>query len=134
MANDSDTYPEGLKSFANMIYVVDPSKVSVSELSGATTYGGEWYYLHADGKYDTTAGSTYEVKDVTAVITTKNVSVYPGKTAKINVKYSNTTPETTKVWSSSNTSVATVDKNGVVKGVKAGRAVISLTVQNPGDA
>lgn len=134
MANDSDTYPEGLKTFANMIYVVDPSKVSVNELSGATTYGGEWYYLHADGKYDTTAGSTYEVKDVTAVITTKNVSVYPGKTAKINVKYTNTTAQTTKVWSSSNTKVATVDQNGVVKGVKAGKAKITLTVQNPGDA
>lgn len=134
MANDSDTYPEGLKTFANMIYVVDPSKVSVSELSGATTYGGEWYYLHADGKYDTTAGSTYEVKDVTAVITTKNVSVYPGKTARINVKYTNTTAQTTKVWSSSNTKVATVDQNGVVKGVKAGKAKITLTVQNPGDA
>lgn len=134
MANDSDTYPEGLKTFANMIYIVDPSKVAVNENSGATTYGGEWYYLHADGKYDTTAGSTYEIKDVTAVITTKNVSVYPGKTAKINVKYSNTTPETTKVWASSNTKVATVDKNGVVKGVKAGKAKITLTVQNPGDA
>lgn len=134
MANDSDTYPEGLKTFANMIYVVDPSQVSVNELSGATTYGGEWYYLHADGKYDTTAGSTYEVKDVTAVITTKNASVYPGKTAKINVKYSNTTAQTTKVWSSSNTKVATVNQNGVVKGVKAGKAKISLTVQNPGDA
>ena len=134
MANDSDTYPEGLKTFENMIYIVDPSKVSVSELSGATTYGGEWYYLHADGKYDTTAGSTYEVKDVTAVITTKNASVYPGKTAKINVKYTNTTSQTTKVWSSSNTKVATVNQNGVVKGVKAGKAKISLTVQNPGDA
>ena len=134
LANDSDTYPEGLKTFENMIYIVDPSQVSVSELSGATTYGGEWYYLHADGKYDTTKGSTYEVKDVTAVITTKNVSVYPGKTAKINVKYSNTTPETTKVWASSNTKVATVDQNGVVKGVKAGKAKITLTVQNPGDA
>lgn len=134
LANDSDTYPEGLKTFDNMIYVVDPSKVSVSELSGATTYGGEWYYLHADGKYDTTPGSTYEVKDVTAVITTKNVSVYPGKTAKINVKYSNTTAQTTKVWSSSNTKVATVNQNGVVKGVKAGKAKITLTVQNPGDA
>lgn len=134
MANDSDTYPEGLKSFANMIYVVDPSKVEENETSGATTYGGEWYYLHADGKYDTKAGSTYEVKDVTAVLNTKNVSVYPGKTAKINVKYSNTTAQTTKVWSSSNTSVATVDQNGVVKGVKAGKATISLTVQNPGDA
>lgn len=134
MANDSDTYPEGLKTFENMIYIVDPSKVQENETSGATTYGGEWYYLHADGKYDTTAGSTYEVKDVTAVITTKNVSVYPGKTAKINVKYSNTTPETTKVWASSNTKVATVDQNGVVKGVKAGKAKITLTVQNPGDA
>lgn len=134
MANDSDTYPEGLKTFANMIYIVDPSKVAVNENSGATTYGGEWYYLHADGKYDTTAGSTYEIKDVTAVITTKNVSVYPGKTAKINVKYSNTTAQTTKVWSSSNTKVATVDQNGVVKGVKAGKAKITLTVQNPGDA
>lgn len=134
LANDSDTYPEGLKTFANMIYIVDPSKVEENPTSGATTYGGEWYYLHADGKYDTTAGSTYEVKDVTAVITTKNVSVYPGKTAKINVKYSNTTPETTKVWASSNTKVATVDQNGVVKGVKAGKAKITLTVQNPGDA
>ena len=69
---------------------------------------------------------------VTAVLNKKNVSVYPGKTAKINVKYSNTTAQTTKVWASSNTSVATVDQNGVVKGVKAGKATISLTVQNPG--
>lgn len=133
-AKENDKYPDGVKNFDNMIYIVDPSKVSVSDLSGATTYGGDWYYLHADGKYDTTAGSTYEIKDVTAVITTKNVSVYPGKTAKINVKYSNTTPETTKVWASSNTKIATVNQNGVVKGVKAGKATITLTVQNPGDA
>lgn len=133
-ANENAVYPEGVKNFGNMIYIVDPSKVDVNELSGATTYGGEWYYLHADGKYDTTAGSIYEVKDVTAVITTKTVSIYPGKTAKINVKYSNTTAQTTKTWASSNTSVATVDQNGVVKGVKAGKATITLTVQNPGDA
>lgn len=133
-ANESAVYPDGVKDFGNMIYIVDPSKVDVNELSGATTYGGEWYYLHADGKYDTTVGTTYEVKDVTAVITTKTVSIYPGKTAKINVKYSNTTAQTTKTWASSNTSVATVDQNGVVKGVKAGKATITLTVQNPGDA
>ena len=133
-ANENAVYPEGVKNFGNMIYIVDPSKVDVNELSGATTYGGEWYYLHADGKYDTTEGTTYEVKDVTAVITTKTVSIYPGKTAKINVKYSNTTAQTTKTWASSNTSVATVDQNGVVKGVKAGKATITLTVQNPGDA
>ena len=133
-ANKNTTYPAGMDTCANMVYIIDPSKVEENTLSGATTYGGEWYYLHADGKYDTTPGSTYEVKDVTAVITTKNVSVYPGKTAKINVKYTNTTAQTTKVWSSSNTKVATVDQNGVVKGVKAGKAKITLTVQNPGDA
>ncbi|QCT06687.1 Ig-like domain-containing protein [Ruminococcus bovis] len=133
-AGDSASYPDGVTSFENMIYVVDPTQTKVNDYSGATTYGGEWYYLHADGKYDTTAGSTYEVKDVTAVITTKTVSIYPGKTAKINVKYSNTTAQTTKTWASSNKSVATVDQNGVVKGVKAGKATITLTVQNPGDA
>lgn len=133
-ANESAVYPEGVKNFGNMIYIVDPSKVDVNELSGATTYGGEWYYLHADGKYDTTEGTTYEVKDVTAVLDKKSVSVYPGKTATIKATYSNVTAQTTKTWASSNTSVATVDQNGVVKGVKAGKATITLTVQNPGDA
>ena len=131
---ENANYPDGVESFANMIYIVDPSQMEENETSGATTYGGGWYYLHADGKYDTTAGSTYEVKDVTAVLNTKSVSVYPGKTATIKATYSNTTAETTKVWSSSNTSVATVNQNGVVKGVKAGKATISLKVQNPGDA
>lgn len=133
-ANESAVYPDGVKNFGNMIYIVDPSKVDVNELSGATTYGGEWYYLHADGKYDTTPGTTYEIKDITAVLNRKTVSVYPGKTATIKATYSNTTPQTTKVWASSNTKVATVNQNGVVKGVKAGKATITLTVQNPGDA
>ena len=133
-ANENAVYPDGVKNFGNMIYIVDPSKVDVNELSGATTYGGEWYYLHADGKYDTTEGTTYEVKDVTAVLDKKSVSVYPGKTATIKATYSNVTAQTTKTWASSNTSVATVDQNGVVKGVKAGKATITLTVQNPGDA
>ncbi len=133
-ANESAVYPEGVKNFGNMIYIVDPSKADVNELSGATTYGGEWYYLHADGKYDTTAGTTYEVKDVTAVLNKKTVSVYPNQKTTIKATYSNTTSQTTKTWASSNTSVATVDQNGVVKGVKAGKATISLTVQNPGDA
>ena len=133
-AGDSASYPDGVTSFENMIYVVDPTQTKVNDYSGATTYGGEWYYLHADGKYDTTPGTTYEIKDITAVLNRKTVSVYPGKTATIKATYSNTTPQTTKVWASSNTSVATVDQNGVVKGVKAGKATITLTVQNPGDA
>lgn len=48
-----DLYPEGLEDFDNMIYIIDgrPEKVTVNELSGKETYGGDWYYYYGDGKY-----------------------------------------------------------------------------------
>ena len=49
---ESDNYPDGTENFNNMIYVIDPSKTSES-VTGKKTYGGEWYYYHGDGKYDT---------------------------------------------------------------------------------
>ncbi len=38
-------------NFDNMIYIVDPSLTSESELSGQKTYGGEWYFYYGDGTY-----------------------------------------------------------------------------------
>lgn len=46
-----ELYPDGLESFDNMIYVLDPSKVIKNELSGKEVYCGEWYYYYGDGKY-----------------------------------------------------------------------------------
>ena len=50
---ESDNYPNGTESFDNMIFVVDPDMIPVSDFSLKSTYGGEWYYYYGDGCYGT---------------------------------------------------------------------------------
>lgn len=59
------------------------------------------------------------------------VEVERGKTVKLKVSFSpsNVTTKTIK-WTSSDKKVATVSKNGVVTGKKAGKAVITATAKN----
>ncbi|MDD5890327.1 MAG: bacterial Ig-like domain-containing protein, partial [Ruminococcus sp.] len=59
--NERETYPDGLRTFKNMVYVVDSNSRKFDCTSGAEIYSGEWYYLHADGKWDSTPGTTYEI-------------------------------------------------------------------------
>lgn len=47
--NESDIYREGLESFENMIYVINPSFHSTTELEPSRTWGGEWYYYYGNG-------------------------------------------------------------------------------------
>ena len=54
-------YTDGLDSKKKMIYVPDDIE---NESSGFKVYGGEWYYLHSDSKWDAEKGSVYEIKDV----------------------------------------------------------------------
>lgn len=56
---ESENYPEGTESFNNMIYIIDPEKTSVSELSKKSTFEGEWYYYHGGNKWDTALNPTY---------------------------------------------------------------------------
>ena len=48
---ESDLYPAGTESFDNMIYVIDPNKIDISDFSGKMTCGGEWYYYYGNGEY-----------------------------------------------------------------------------------
>ncbi len=67
------------------------------------------------------------------VLTSESLSVKTGKKIQITAKVSNVETQPHIYWASSDTSVATVDEKGVVKGVKAGRAVISATTQVDGE-
>ena len=60
------------------------------------------------------------------------LTIATGKAYKIGatISPSNTTQSKVLTWSSSNTKIATVDKNGVVKGIKKGTATITVKTSN----
>ncbi|MCH5202209.1 MAG: Ig-like domain-containing protein [Oscillospiraceae bacterium] len=136
-AGESAIYPEGTKSFNNMIYIPDVNQVSINEIGGSKQYGGEWYVLHADGTWDTTLVNG-EVADPWVV---PNIDVRLNKNAaELNAGETTTlVPEVTKAgaaveWSTNNAAVATVDENGVVTALKKGVATITCKAINPADA
>ena len=77
-------------------------------------------------------GAEKELQKVTVTLDKTAAAVYTGKTTTL--KATTNDSDAAVTFKSGNTKVATVDQNGVVKGVKAGKAKITLTVQNPGDA
>lgn len=124
-------YPDGLDSKEKMIYVPDDIE---NESSGFKVYGGEWYYLHSDGKWDAEKGSVYKTKDVNVKLNKRKDTVNIGDTIQLNATFENLSPDAKITWSSSDTNVATVDNNGTVCGVDEGIAKIKISLQNPGDA
>lgn len=81
-----------------------------------------------------TAKCTVTVKDVkvkSVSLNKKSASVQKGKTITLKATVKPTNASNTDVtWKSSDTKIATVDKKGVVKGVKAGKATITVTTKD----
>ena len=81
----------------------------------------------------TYSGSTPPITSVTpqAIYTKASANIYMGETLQLPVSFAptNVTDKSVK-WSSSNTKVATVDQNGLVKGVGSGSAIITVTASN----
>jgi uncharacterized repeat protein (TIGR02543 family) len=85
-----------------------------------------------NGKYTTcTVTVTNPTVPVQSVIISKNLTINKNKSATLTatVSPSNATNKTV-TWSSNNTKVATVDKNGNVKAVSAGTATIKVLSSN----
>ena len=61
------------------------------------------------------------------VITSDNLTVAQRKTIQMTASVTNVSKQPTITWSSSDTSIATVDENGVVKGISVGEAVITAS-------
>ena len=81
---DDDTFS---MTFDNMIYVVDPNKLSVGEIGGKQQYGGEWYFYYGNGEY-----GTYPVKADGKVF---NTEYQPPKNGAGNTDATTQQPETT---------------------------------------
>ena len=88
-------------------------------------------------------GTTYHKASCSVEITTKKTGITLNKTSAsvkvsktLQLKVTEITPADAMVkdvtWESSNTKVATVDKNGKVTAVKAGTAVITCTSRDGG--
>jgi uncharacterized protein YjdB len=131
---ENPNYPDGVESFDNMVFVVNLDDKTVSDYSGATTYGGEWMYLHADGTEDYTAGTVWtdipadEILATGITLNASSATLYVGGTKTLTATV---TPKgaTNKAvtWTSSKSSVATVDKNGKVTAKAQGTATITAT-------
>ncbi len=78
-----------------------------------------------------TTTTTKKVVPVNSVKITGNNVVVEGKTIQLTASISPSNATNKSVtWTSSNNSIAKVDKNGVVTGVKAGNVVITVTTQD----
>lgn len=47
---ESDYYPDGVESFDNMIYILNPEFTSVNN-KGKLIFAGEWFYYYGNGEY-----------------------------------------------------------------------------------
>lgn len=77
-------------------------------------------------------GQIKEMKSITSIsISPKSVSLYIGETQKLNATiYPSDAFDKTFYWISSNDSIATIDDNGKVTGIKAGTVTISAVSNN----
>lgn len=87
-----------------------------------------------DGKYIASCRVKVEKVSVTALKLNKNsASVYTGGTVTLAPKFTPAKPSDSKVtWTSSDTKIATVGTDGVVKALREGTAVITCTASDGG--
>ncbi len=68
------------------------------------------------------------------VLKSESLTVSVGRKIQMTATVTNVSTQPTIVWASSDTSVATVDKNGTVKGIEVGSATITATAYVGGEA
>jgi uncharacterized protein YjdB len=107
------------------VYETDASTVEfiVGNTSSSVT-NGQVRITEVTIKYEQGEGTTPTLVDPTVTIPS-TLTVVKGETATIEVT---TNSNGAKTWTSSDETVATVDNNGVVTGVKAGTATVTLSI------
>ena len=106
------------------VYETDASTVEFTVGNTASATNGQVRIKEVTIKYEEGQGTTPTLVDPTIEVS-PTLSVVKGETATIAVT---TNSNGAKTWSSSDETVATVDNNGVVTGVKAGTATVTLSI------
>jgi uncharacterized protein YjdB len=95
-----------------------------------TTKEANWAALTEVEVFGTVLAESVEPRPLTGIEISPALSIVQGSSKQLTVTYkpSNTTDNRTVTWISSNTSIATVDSMGNIKGLKAGTATITAKV------
>ena len=89
-------------------------------------------YIMSVGAFAADAKTSAKSTTHALVLTSEATSVAIGKTVQLTAKVSNVDKQPTITWTSSDTSVATVDSNGAVKGKSVGKAIIKASAKVDG--
>ncbi len=118
-ASGIDCFVEAEGLFENIIKVSDPGS---AEITISTEDGKLSAVIKVNVIRPVTSVSLQNFKSRLSV----------GEQHQFSCEYSpeEATGDTTPVWSSSDTSVATIDSNGTVTGISEGKAVITVTIQD----
>ena len=90
-------------------------------------------YIMSVGVFAADAKTSAKSTTHALVLTSEATSVAIGKTVQMTAKVSNVDKQPTITWTSSDTSVATVDSNGAVKGKSVGKAIIKASAKVDGN-
>ncbi len=131
------------KTATNGFYQIQSDSPLASDrnsLSSGADYNYDTSYAYISSNYVTLVNKGQDLSNngtttvpITSVTLNKStLSLLKGtnETLKATINPSNTTDSKTLTWTSSNTSVATVDSTGKVTGVNAGTATITVTTSN----
>ena len=117
-------WPDTDHSFAASIAVV--LEIGTGYYVEASAYQPDGFTIYAVAPFDV---KPVQVTGVTVTPATLNLTVGNSQQLAADVLPSNAADKSV-TWSSSNDAVTTVDQNGVVKGIAAGTAVITVTTKN----
>ena len=106
------------------VYETDASTVEFTVGNTGSATNGQVRITEVTIKYEQGQGTTPTLVDPTIDVPS-TLTVVKGETSTINVT---TNSNGAKTWASSDETVATVDNNGVVTGVKAGTATVTLSI------
>ncbi len=117
-----------MESFDQAAFNADMEAAFAQFTSGSRT--GNGYFVNYTDETNSGFVSFFKTLTTGTVSIDGNSTVKVGETVKLTATVSPSMATQTGTWSSSDTSVATVDENGVVTGVKEGSVTITFTTDD----